>query len=65
MLRTIFAWGKAHGAWGDTVRVSGLVLAQAGAMPYAPCESFADYIVPSKLLAVFLKEFLLRPPHPV
>ena len=38
MQRT-FAWGKEHGAWDITVRVSGHVLAHHGAMPYALCKS--------------------------
>ena len=36
MLR-IFAWGKGHGAWCITVRVSEHALANYGAMRHAPC----------------------------
>ena len=37
-MRSIFAWGKAHGAWCITVRVSEPALAYYGAMHLAPCD---------------------------
>ena len=37
VIRSTFAWGKAHGARGLTVRVSEHALAHYGAMPFAPC----------------------------
>ena len=34
-MRSIFAWGKAHGAWCITVRVSRHAIVHYGAMPHA------------------------------
>ena len=36
-MRKTFAWGKAHGAWCNTVRVPEHALVHYGAMPHAPC----------------------------
>ena len=37
VMRRTFAWGKGHGAWGMTVRVSEPALVHYGAMHHALC----------------------------
>ena len=55
MQRT-FAWGKAHGAWCITVRVSNHALAHYGAMPFAPCRQL--YTVLSMNVSITINEVL-------